>query len=154
MRKWVSTILALVLYSGVAMADPFYSGLVTSGGEWPRANGTYVSAGMAGGKPSYVLRASTGEVTHWLWWTGFYWNLIDDNEQRFTHMADTPAPPPTGWRVMPSNAMSALKVADALEERVQALEDSDPVPGPKGDPGPQGPAGPKGLQGVPGATGP
>lgn len=41
-----------------------------------------------------------------------------------------------------------------LSARVTALEDTDPVPGPQGDPGPQGPQGDPGPQGPAGAMGP
>lgn len=40
-----------------------------------------------------------------------------------------------------------------LEARIIALESTDPVPGPKGDPGEQGERGPAGPQGLPGEAG-
>ncbi len=80
--------------------------LVISGAEWPpAANGTYVLAGSLNGKPRYTFNDNT------LWWTSAnYWNLHDDNEQRFTHGTNTAFPPANGWLQMPSNKPSAMIV--------------------------------------------
>lgn len=80
--------------------------LIVSNGEFPLSvNGTYTMTGTLNGKPLYTFNDNT------LWWTSAnYWNLHDDNEQRFTHSSDTPFPPASGWLKMPQNTPSAMTV--------------------------------------------
>lgn len=65
-------------------------------------------------------------------------------------LSDVESVPPTGTpTVAPSPNVVALQgVVAAIENRVDTLEDTDPVPGP------EGPRGPKGDQGDPGQQGP
>src|SRR5210317_2154083 len=51
----------------------------------------------------------------------------------------------------PALASEVNENFDVLEQAVQMLESTDPVPGPAG---PEGPQGPQGLQGPPGPQGP
>ena len=80
--------------------------LVVTDAEFPLAvNGVYNLSGTLNGKPRYTSGLNT------LWWTNAnYWNLHDDDEQRFTHSSNTAYPPASGWLKMPQNSASAMKV--------------------------------------------
>ena len=80
--------------------------LVISNASFPLSvNGTYTMTGMLNGKPFYNFNDNN------LWWTNAnYWNLHDDNEQRFTHSSDTPFPPASGWLKMPQNTPDPMTV--------------------------------------------
>jgi len=78
--------------------------MTLSGAEWGHINGSYTrSTFTINGRPVY----QSGDNI--IYWTGSYWNIHDDNEQRHTTSTNTLYPPLGSWLIMPSNAASALQ---------------------------------------------
>lgn len=104
-RNWLVGWTACDAFSlNIAPAAPPAT-LVVSGAEWTNINGTYTHAGTLGGRPYYTSGLNT------MFWAGAYWNLIDDNEQRFATGQDTQLPPVDGWLRMPMNTPSMMTIS-------------------------------------------
>ncbi|MCG3136614.1 MAG: hypothetical protein HJJLKODD_00449 [Phycisphaerae bacterium] len=86
--------------------------LVLANGEWPTwTNGAYRFNGLINGKSSYLLGDLESSEHMLVWWTGYYWNMHDDNEQRYTNSSTSDWPPAHGWLKMPEGTPSALTVS-------------------------------------------
>lgn len=78
--------------------------LTITGAEWTNVNGVYTRSGFTiNGRPVY----QSGDNI--VYWTGSYWNVHDDDEQRHTSSTNTLYPPLGSWLIMPSNAPSSLQ---------------------------------------------
>jgi hypothetical protein len=91
--------------TGVALNTSAIPATMTlSGAEWTTVNGSYALMGVLNGKPWYM-----SGLNAMYWSSAGYWNIVDDNEQRFTNSNPTVYPPVGGWLRMPFNTPSALQ---------------------------------------------